>query len=93
MRVRDLLRSLQEADLDAVVRYLAQYADASDAEEICGVALVSNAWTSGVQSLFRRTYLGHTLMFILAAASVPSDLRLSGVPAEVERQQCQGGRR
>jgi hypothetical protein len=33
----------------------------------------------------------HRLMFILTPASMPSELRLSGVPAEVKRQQRHGG--
>ncbi|MBC8750182.1 hypothetical protein OKW43_005807 [Paraburkholderia sp. WC7.3g] len=46
MKVRDILCRLQEADPEAVVLYLAPYADADDgeAEEICDVVLVPDAW-------------------------------------------------
>ena len=45
MKVRDILRRLQEVDTDAVVLYRAPYVDDSDAEEICDVVLVSDMWT------------------------------------------------
>jgi hypothetical protein len=36
---------MDEADPNAVLLYLAPYADPSDAEEICEVVLVSESWT------------------------------------------------
>jgi hypothetical protein len=44
MRVRDLIRRLQVADPEAVVLYLAPYADVSEAEEIHAVCLTDAAW-------------------------------------------------
>jgi hypothetical protein len=45
VKVKEILHRLQDADLDAVVLWLAPYADASDAEEICDVTLVTEPWT------------------------------------------------
>jgi hypothetical protein len=45
VKVRDILHCLREADQDAVVLYLAPYADPTDAEEICDVVLVAEEWT------------------------------------------------
>jgi hypothetical protein len=39
------MRRLQEADQDAVVLYLAPYADHTDADEIRDVVLVAEEWT------------------------------------------------
>ena len=45
MKVRDLLRHLEAADVDAVVLYLAPYADASEADEIVQVTVSNELWT------------------------------------------------
>ncbi|OYD77403.1 UNVERIFIED_ORG: hypothetical protein BDU10_2504 [Burkholderia sp. CF145] len=45
MKVWNMLHRLQEADLNPVVLYLAPYTDASDAEEIVDLFLVSDEWT------------------------------------------------
>jgi hypothetical protein len=45
MRVRDLLHHLKDADPDAVVLYIAAYADASDAEAIVQVTVLTETWT------------------------------------------------
>src|SRR5258706_14623318 len=45
MKVRELLHELEEADPDAVVLSLPPYADPTDAEEVCGVVIVAEAWT------------------------------------------------
>ncbi|SKC68932.1 hypothetical protein [Paraburkholderia hospita] len=44
MKVRHILRRLQEADPDAMVLYQAPYADPTDAEEICDVVLEPDLW-------------------------------------------------
>ncbi|ADG14518.1 hypothetical protein BC1002_0414 [Paraburkholderia atlantica] len=44
MRVRHLLRHLQEADPDAVVLYLPQYGEMTDAEEVLNVAVIAEPW-------------------------------------------------
>ncbi|MEX3981862.1 hypothetical protein AB4Y45_23105 [Paraburkholderia sp. EG287A] len=46
MKVRDMLNCLQEADPDAVVLYLASFADVSDAEEVNHVFVVTDVWVS-----------------------------------------------
>jgi hypothetical protein len=43
--VRDLLNRLEKADPDAVVLYLAPYADMTEAAEICDVAPSPDVWT------------------------------------------------
>jgi hypothetical protein len=43
--VRDLLNRLQNADPDAVVLYLAPYADMTEAAEICDVISSRDVWT------------------------------------------------
>ncbi|MGF6924365.1 hypothetical protein OKW28_008562 [Paraburkholderia sp. 40] len=45
MRVRHLLYKLRDADPDAVVLYLAPYADESDADEIVHVNVPTDSWT------------------------------------------------
>ena len=45
MKVRDLLQHLEAADVDAVVLYLAPYADASEADEIVQVMVSTELWT------------------------------------------------
>jgi hypothetical protein len=45
MRVRDLLRHVQEANPNAVVLYLPQYGDMTDAEEVLNVAAIAEPWT------------------------------------------------
>ncbi|MEM5299090.1 hypothetical protein VSR82_32810 [Burkholderia sp. JPY481] len=45
MKVRDLLHCLQDADPDAVVLYLAPYADVSAAEEVTHVLIARDVWT------------------------------------------------
>ena len=45
MKVRELLRHLSEADADAVVLYLPQYGDMTDAEEVLNVAVIAEPWT------------------------------------------------
>ncbi|MCC8402015.1 hypothetical protein LJ655_08930 [Paraburkholderia sp. MMS20-SJTN17] len=44
MKVRDVLRCLQDAYLDAVALYLAPNSDVSDAEEVNNVLIAEDAW-------------------------------------------------
>jgi len=49
VNVRDLMSRLGDADEDAVVLYLQEGADPSEANEICHVELVSALWTCECQ--------------------------------------------
>jgi hypothetical protein len=45
MKVQELLLHLKDAEPDAVLLYLAPYADASDAEEVIQVTVPAEHWT------------------------------------------------
>lgn len=46
MKIRDMLRCLQNADPDAVVLYLVSFGDVSDDEELNHAVVVTDVWLS-----------------------------------------------
>ncbi|WP_116123370.1 hypothetical protein [Paraburkholderia sp. BL6669N2] len=48
MKVKELLHALHNVDEDSTVLFLAEHADADDADEICEIHIPSNPWTHEV---------------------------------------------
>lgn len=44
MKVRELLHALRNVDVDSTVLFLAEHADASDADEVCEIYLAPRRW-------------------------------------------------
>jgi hypothetical protein len=45
MKVQELLNALRDVDADSTVLFLAEHADADDADEVCEVYLAPRPWT------------------------------------------------
>jgi len=56
MKVRELLNALREVDADSTVLFLAEHADADDADEVCEIYLASRFWTHEAGSYGGREY-------------------------------------
>lgn len=56
MKVRELLKSLREVDADSTVLFLAEHADADDADEVCEICLAPRLWTHEVGMYGGREY-------------------------------------
>ena len=56
MKVRELLNALRDVDEGSTVLFLAEHADASDADEVCEIYLAPRRWTHEVGKHGGREY-------------------------------------
>jgi hypothetical protein len=56
MKVRELLNALRDVDEDSTVLFLAEHADADDADEVCEICLPRHPWTHESGNYGEREY-------------------------------------